>query len=58
MITTLTVMKEIRLDIEQRLDISNYANPLYDIGKIAIPDTILLKPAKLTENVAFSPPFS
>ncbi len=27
-----------------------YASPMHDIGKVAIPDNILLKPAKLTEN--------
>jgi len=27
----------------------NFASPLHDIGKVGIPDTILLKPATLTE---------
>ena len=31
-------------------DIIFYASPLHDIGKIAIPDAILLKPGKLTDD--------
>jgi putative nucleotidyltransferase with HDIG domain len=32
----------------EELDILNFAGPLHDIGKIGIPDDILLKPGKLT----------
>ncbi len=35
---------------DENLDIIYYASPLHDIGKIGIPDAILLKPAKLTES--------
>ena len=33
---------------EDRIDIIRYASPMHDIGKVAIPAEILLKPAKLT----------
>ena len=33
---------------EQEIDNIRYASPLHDIGKVGIPDAILLKPAKLT----------
>jgi len=33
---------------EAEVDIIRYASPLHDIGKVGIPDAILLKPAKLT----------
>ncbi len=33
---------------EERIDIIRYAAPMHDIGKVAIPAEILLKPAKLT----------
>ncbi len=33
---------------EDRIDIIRYAAPMHDIGKVAIPAEILLKPAKLT----------
>ncbi len=32
------------------LETINYAAPMHDIGKIGIPETILLKPGKLTED--------
>jgi len=34
------------------MDVQNilYASPMHDVGKIGIPDSILLKPAKLTEE--------
>jgi putative two-component system response regulator len=40
-----------RLGLDQR-DIENilYAAPMHDLGKIGIPDLILLKPAKLSES--------
>ncbi|MCK5055888.1 MAG: HD domain-containing protein [Candidatus Aminicenantes bacterium] len=41
--------KKAGLSEEQVLDIL-YAAPMHDIGKIGIPDNILLKPAKLTEK--------
>jgi response regulator RpfG family c-di-GMP phosphodiesterase len=34
---------------QEELDILNFAGPLHDIGKIGIPDNILLKPGALTE---------
>jgi len=34
----------------QEIENIRYASPMHDIGKIGIPDTILLKPAKLTEE--------
>lgn len=38
-----------RLDLpEERVELVRLAAPLHDIGKIAIPDSILLKPGKLT----------
>jgi response regulator RpfG family c-di-GMP phosphodiesterase len=40
--------KEAGLD-EQTQDLIYYASPLHDIGKIGIPDAILLKPGKLNE---------
>ena len=33
----------------EELDILNFAGPLHDIGKIGIPDNILLKPGSLTD---------
>jgi putative nucleotidyltransferase with HDIG domain len=33
----------------EELDILNFAGPLHDIGKIGIPDSILLKPGSLTD---------
>ena len=33
---------------EQEIENIRYASPLHDIGKVGIPDAILLKPAKLT----------
>ncbi len=33
---------------EREVENIRYASPLHDIGKVGIPDTILLKPAKLT----------
>ncbi len=35
---------------ENKINIITYVSPLHDIGKIAIPDTILLKPGKLTAD--------
>ena len=35
---------------QEELDILNFAGPLHDIGKIGIPDNILLKPGRLTET--------
>ena len=34
----------------EELDILNFAGPLHDIGKIGIPDDILLKPGRLTAD--------
>lgn len=34
----------------EELDILNFAGPLHDIGKIGIPDNILLKPGPLTDS--------
>jgi len=42
-----TVAAQLGLPYEQVEDI-RYASPLHDIGKVAIPDAILLKPGKLT----------
>src|SRR5208282_1247444 len=39
----------IGLSFQEAADI-RYAAPLHDIGKVAIPDSILRKPAKLTES--------
>ncbi len=33
---------------QEEIDILNFAGPLHDIGKIGIPDNILLKPGRLT----------
>jgi len=35
---------------QEELDILNFAGPLHDIGKIGIPDNILLKPGPLTDT--------
>jgi len=35
---------------ESEIEIIKAASPLHDIGKVAIPDTVLLKPGKLTEE--------
>jgi putative nucleotidyltransferase with HDIG domain len=35
---------------QEELDILNFAGPLHDIGKIGIPDSILLKPGSLTNE--------
>ena len=35
---------------EENVKIIEYASPLHDIGKIGIPDSILLKPGKLTDE--------
>ena len=35
---------------ENFIETINYAAPMHDIGKIGIPETILLKPGKLTED--------
>ncbi len=35
---------------QEEMDILNFAGPLHDIGKIGIPDNILLKPGPLTET--------
>lgn len=35
---------------QEELDILNFAGPLHDIGKIGIPDNILLKPGSLTQS--------
>jgi len=43
------IAKEAGLD-EELQDLIYYASPLHDIGKIGIPDNILLKPAKLTNE--------
>ena len=41
------VARELGLDAETA-DVYRWAAPLHDIGKVAVPDAILLKPAKLT----------
>jgi putative two-component system response regulator len=43
------IAKKAGLD-EETQDIIFYASPLHDIGKIGIPDNILLKPGKLTDE--------
>lgn len=35
---------------EQQAKMLKYASPMHDIGKVAIPDSILLKPGKLTDE--------
>lgn len=35
---------------QEELDVLNFAGPLHDIGKIGIPDSILLKPGPLTDE--------
>ena len=35
---------------EKRADMILWASPMHDIGKIGIPDAVLLKPGKLTEE--------
>lgn len=35
---------------EERCDLMLYASPMHDLGKIGISDTILLKPARLTDE--------
>jgi response regulator RpfG family c-di-GMP phosphodiesterase len=39
---------EYRISQKSELDLLFYAAPLHDVGKVGIPDTILLKPAKFT----------
>ena len=34
----------------EKIELIRSAAPLHDIGKVAIPDRILLKPAKLTDD--------
>ncbi|HOJ85375.1 MAG TPA: HD domain-containing protein [Elusimicrobiales bacterium] len=43
------IARAIGLD-EKKIDDIKYASPLHDIGKVAISDSILLKPAKLTDE--------
>lgn len=43
------IAKKSGLD-EETQDIIFYASPLHDVGKIGIPDNILLKPGKLTDE--------
>ncbi len=35
---------------EDEIEINTHASPLHDVGKIGIPDSILLKPGSLTDN--------
>ncbi len=46
---SLLIGKELSCSPEE-LDTLNFAGPLHDIGKIGIPDNILLKPGKLTTD--------
>ena len=46
---TATVARKIGLD-EQMVEIMFYASPMHDIGKVGIPDAVLLKPGKLTAS--------
>src|SRR6201999_4154872 len=41
--------KELRLD-DKQIEILRLAAPLHDVGKIAIPDSIMLKSGKLTDE--------
>lgn len=43
------IAEELGLDAET-VELIRYAAPLHDVGKIAIPDSILLKPGKLTPD--------
>ena len=38
---------------ERELDLLRIGGMLHDVGKIAIPDVILLKPGKLTKDLIF-----
>lgn len=43
------IARKLGLDNEQ-VEMMEHASPLHDVGKIGIPDKILLKPGKLTED--------
>jgi len=45
----LAVARELKID-PSRLDAIRLAAPLHDIGKLRVPDAILLKPGRLTED--------
>ena len=47
--TSYLIARKLGLD-EDESELILYASPMHDIGKIAIPDRILFKPARLTEN--------
>lgn len=44
-----TIGREIGMN-ENEVELMLYASPMHDIGKIGVPDRILLKPAKLTKT--------
>lgn len=43
------IAEELKLNQDQAM-MMRYASPMHDVGKIGIPDGVLLKPAKLTED--------
>ena len=43
------IMKDLNYS-DDEIEIYSHASPLHDVGKIGIPDNILLKPGKLTEE--------
>jgi putative two-component system response regulator len=43
------VAKKLKLP-EEDIELLKYASPMHDIGKLGVPDAVLLKPGKLTEE--------
>ena len=47
--TSVLIARALKLDAEQ-VELIQYASPMHDIGKIGVPDSILLKPGPLTDE--------